>query len=329
LHSLSSILRKVRSFRGDDAGAVSDGELLRRFQVQGDEAAFELIVWRHGPMVLGVCRRILRDEHLAEDTFQATFLTLAQKAGAIGVRDAIPGWLYTVAHRAALAARARQARRAIVEPLADLTGIDQPAYLQADETAENEERHLLRQEVDRLPDAFRSVIVLCCLEGRSQAEAAEQLGVPTGTVESRLVRGRERLRRGLTARGLAMAAAPFVDFLAEHAGDLIKVSPVLVHSTMHLVLLFKFGALAAAGTTAELITEAGWASARMFRLTQTAALVAMVALGAGAFVLASSPPGEPPAALSIAPPMPSPAAPEIKQPTPALTTSRACRHQYP
>ncbi len=326
MHSLSAILRKVRSFRGADAAGVSDGELLRRFQARGDEAAFELIVWRHGPMVLGLCRRILRDEHLAEDAFQATFLTLARKAGSIGVRDAIAGWLYTVAHRVSLAARGRQSRRATVEHSGDLTGIDEPAYLPVDLPAEREQRELLREEVDRLPDAFRSVIVLCCLEGRSRAEAAEQLGVPRGTVESRLVRGRERLRRGLAARGLAMAAAPFANFLSDHATDLIKVSPVLVYSTMNLVLLFKFGALAAAGAAVELAEGAGRASAATFRLTVTAGVTAAVALAVGAFVFASPPPAEPSAPVSIASPLPEPdaAVPVLPQ-----VLSHACNHAQP
>lgn len=282
MHSLASILQQVRSVRGvGDATAVSDGELLRRFQTRGDQAAFELMVWRHGPMVLGVCRRVLRDRHTAEDAFQATFLTLARKASSIGVRDAIAGWLYTVAHRVALAARARQARKALYERPGYLADDDEPDYLPADEPADREERELLRAEVDRLPQAFRTVIVMCCLEGRSQSEAAEQLGVPVGTVESRLARARDRLRRGLMARGLALAAAPFAAFLADHAGDLIKVSPVLVYSTMHLVILLKIGALAAAGTAVELMEEAGRTSAAMFGRKVTATVVAVGVLGIG------------------------------------------------
>jgi RNA polymerase sigma factor (sigma-70 family) len=303
LISLGSILRKIRSIRGgDDVTAVSDGELLRRFQTHGDEAAFELLVWRHGPMVFGVCSRILRNLHAAEDAFQATFLTLARKAGSIGVRDAIAGWLYTVARRIALAARARHARQTIHERPVGSTEANEPVYVPADVPAEREEQQLLRAEIDRLPDAFRTVIVMCCLEGLTRAEAARQLGVPMGTVESRLVRARERLRRGLSARGLVLAAAPFALFLADQAGDLMKVSPALVYGTVHLAMLLKIGALAAAGTAAELMEEAGRATTTTLRLTMASALLSLVFLGSGAAVILPSPAVEAsPAASSGAP----------------------------
>jgi RNA polymerase sigma factor (sigma-70 family) len=303
LLTLASILQKVRSFRGrDEVTGVSDAELLRRFQTRGDEAAFELLVWRHGPMVLGVCTRVLRDLHAAEDAFQATFLTLARKAGSIGVRDAIAGWLYTVAHRIALAARARQGRQAMHERPAGLADADEPSYLPADGAAEREEQKLLRAEIDRLPNAFRSVIVLCCLQGLTRAEAAEQLGVPMGTVESRLVRARERLRRSLTARGLVLAAAPFALFLSGQASELIKVSPALVYGTVHLAMLLKIGALAAAGTAAELMEDAGRMSSATLHLTQATALLAVVTLGSGAALILPSPPADgSPAARSGAP----------------------------
>jgi RNA polymerase sigma factor (sigma-70 family) len=289
LHSLATILKRIRTSRGgDDTSAVSDGELLRRFQSQGDEAAFELLMWRHGPMVLGVCRRILHDHHAAEDAFQTSFLTLARKAGSIGVRDAIAGWLYTVAHRVAVAARARQVRHATQEWPADA---DEPSYLPPDEPAQREQRELLRAEVNRLPDAFRSVIVLCCLEGRTQAEAAEQLGVPVGTVESRLTRARGRLRSGLASRGLALAAAPFADFLSNYGSDLVKVSPVIVTETMQLVLLLKIGALTA-GAGAELMEGVGRASAAVVRLTLAAAFTASALLWSGSVVFRSAIPPE-------------------------------------
>jgi RNA polymerase sigma factor (sigma-70 family) len=330
LHSLASILRQVHSFRGaDDTSAVGDGELLRRFQTRGDEAAFELLVWRHGPMVLGVCRRVLRDYQAAEDAFQATFLTLATKAGSIGVRDAVAGWLYTVAHRVSLAARARQARRAMRESSIEAAEGDEPSYLPGDEPAEREQHALLRAEVERLPDSFRSVIVLCCLEGRTRAEAAEQLGVPMGTVESRLARARERLRRGLEARGLVLAVAPLLGLLAEHASDAIRLSPALVYGTVHVVVLFKIGALAAASTAAELMKEASRWPIGAFRAMVAVAFVAVASLGiGGAFLLPPttgelSPPTRPSSgcAASKAPIQPI-RPPEV--PTSASSPPRAC-----
>jgi RNA polymerase sigma factor (sigma-70 family) len=312
LDSIALIFRHLRPFRGGDTSAVSDGELLRRFQASGDEAAFELLVWRHGPMVLGVCRRVLRDTHAAEDAFQATFLTLARRAGSIGRREAVAGWLYTVAHRVALAARARRARLAALEGAA-LAGAAEPVYLPTDEPAGCEARELLRAEVDRLPDAFRAVVVLCCLEGRTRAEAAEQLGVPPGTVESRLARARERLRLSLAARGLALAAAPFVAFLGDHLGDLIKVSPVLVHATVHLVLLFKMGTLAAAGTAAELMEEVSRAPSRALRWTAATAALTAAILASGAALLPAQVPPPP------APAVPPPGAPPVVSAPPPET----------
>jgi RNA polymerase sigma factor (sigma-70 family) len=328
LHSLASILHQVRSYRGvGDATAVSDAELLRRFQTRGDEAAFELLVWRHGPMVLGVCRRIVRDQHTAEDAFQATFLALARKAGSIGVRDAIAGWLYTVAHRVALAARARREREVTYAGPAELAAAEEPGYWPANESVDREERELLRAEVDKLPQAFRTVIVMCCLEGRTQSEAAEQLGVPIGTVESRLVRARERLRRGLSARGLAMAIGPFTTFLSDNAGELLKVSPVLVHSTMHLVLLLKFGALASAGAAVELMQEAVGQSVTAFQVTAAGtAFVAAVGLVSSVLMMRASPPPNPPPAATVVPLITSMPMPEAKVVPP--TTAQGC-HRTP
>jgi RNA polymerase sigma factor (sigma-70 family) len=295
LLSLASILRQVRLFRGrDDTDAVSDGELLRRFQTNGDEAAFELLVWRHGPMVLGACRRVLRDDHAAEDAFQATFLTLARKAGSIGVRDAVAGWLYTVAHRVAVEALQRRVRREALERPEGLADAEGWGYLPADEPARREEGELVRAEVEKLPDAFRAVVVLCCLEGRTRAEAAQQLGVPAGTVESRLVRARERLRRGLAARGLALAAAPLTSFLSDHIGELVKVPPVLVTGTMHLILLVKIGALTMAQTAVQVAEHSRRASSAFFRLGVAAVATAVVSL---AVVVLASP------AREISPPL--------------------------
>ncbi len=321
MYTLAAFLRQISLARNlGETAAVSDGELLRRFQAHADEAAFELLVWRHGPMVLGVCRRVLRDVHAAEDAFQATFLTLARKAGSIGTREAVAGWLYTVAHRIALAARARQVRQAAVERPADETAPDGPGYLPPDGPAERELRELLRAEVDRLPDPFRAVIVLCCLEGRTHAEAAELLGVPQGTVESRLVRARERLRLGLVARGVALAVAPFAAFLSEHSLDLVKVSPALVHGTVHLVLLMKMGALAAVGETAELANGAGQASGAVLRLTVAAAVVAVATLGSGAALVFPGSAPEPAPTVPLLVPTDKPFAP---------TTLPCARHPSP
>jgi RNA polymerase sigma factor (sigma-70 family) len=186
-----------------DAGGSSDTQLLQRFVQGRDESAFELLVWRHGPMVLGVCRRLLRDEHDAEDAFQATLLILARKAGSIGKRESVGSWLYKVAYRVALRAREGALRRAQRErPVAELPAIidPHPAGAGADEL-----RPVLDEELSRLPEKQRAPVVLCYLEGLTNEEAAHQLRCPIGTIKTRLAQARRLLGERLARRGLSLA----------------------------------------------------------------------------------------------------------------------------
>jgi RNA polymerase sigma factor (sigma-70 family) len=203
---LSAILERLRHRLGPgETLGLPDAELLRRWVAARDEAAFELLLWRHGPMVLGVCRRVLGDVHEAEDALQATFLALAVRAGTIGRRAAVAGWLYRVAYRAALLARARAARR----PGATGPHPEPAATAPDDDLVWREQRPVLDEEINRLPERYRLPFVLCCCEDRTHAEVARLMGCPVGTVASRLARARERLRARLTRRGvtLAMGAA--------------------------------------------------------------------------------------------------------------------------
>jgi RNA polymerase sigma factor (sigma-70 family) len=216
-------------------GGLTDAQLLDRFLTKRDEAAFELLVWRHGPMVLRVCRRILRDVHGAEDAFQATFLTLACKAGSIGKQEAVSSWLYKVAYRIALRAQAGVAKRArhekpMVECLA-ATGSAPP-----DEAAWRELGPLLDAEVQRLPEKYRAAFILCYLEGKTNEEAAQELGCPKGTILSRLARARERLRKRLHRRGLALSGMVFPLLLDPKGWSLTGEPPALVESTVRLAL---------------------------------------------------------------------------------------------
>jgi RNA polymerase sigma factor (sigma-70 family) len=197
LRCLLDRLRRATALPDDGLG---DAELLRRFVCRRDEAAFEVLVWRHGPMVLGVCRRVLRDAHAAEDAFQATFLVLARKAGSIARGAAVAPWLYHVAFRIALRARAALARRPAQALPADLCA---PATAGP---AERDWQPILDEEINRLPERYRRPVVLCHLQGHTLAEAARQLGCPRGTVAVRLVRARQRLRARLTRRGVTLAA---------------------------------------------------------------------------------------------------------------------------
>jgi RNA polymerase sigma factor (sigma-70 family) len=185
---------------------ASDAQLLDRFADERDEAAFELLVWRHAQMVLGSCRRVLRDEHAAEDCFQATFLALARKAATVGQSGSVGGWLHKVASRVALEAKARLARQEARErPLGDWPHSAQPEP--CDVAGWRELEALVDEEVNRLPGKYRESFVLCVLAGKTNAEAAGELGCPAGTVASRVARARERLRAALARRGFRPPAA--------------------------------------------------------------------------------------------------------------------------
>jgi multidrug efflux system membrane fusion protein len=188
---------------GPSQGVLSDAELLGRFVDHRDEAAFEALVWRHGSTVLGTCRRVLRNEQDAEDAFQAAFLALARKASTVRRRGALGPWLYRVALRVALRAREHAS--------ADKTRALLPEALltpsRPDEAEQRELRHILEEEIQRLPAKYRSVVVLRYLEGRSTAETATALDCPAGTVLSRLSWARRRLQMQLAARGAALPAA--------------------------------------------------------------------------------------------------------------------------
>jgi RND family efflux transporter MFP subunit len=222
----ASILSWIRRMTAEVGGA-SDAQLLDRFAAHRDEAAFELLLWRHERLVFGVCLRVLHDPQDAEDAFQATFLALARHAGRIAKREAVAGWLHKVAHRVSLTARGQRARRGAREKLAGAA-----EYLSAppepEAPLENQDlRRVLDQEIGQLPERFRAAVVLCYLEGKSVDEAATLLGCPRGTVASRLARARERLRLRLVGRGLAPTAALAIFTQANAAPRSLALIPTL------------------------------------------------------------------------------------------------------
>jgi RNA polymerase sigma factor (sigma-70 family) len=198
------VLRHLRraALLGDGSG-VTDAQLLEGFLARRDGACFEALVRRHGPMVLGVCRRVLRDPHDAEDAFQATFLVLVRRASSVVPREMVGNWLYGVAYRTALEARRSAARRQARER--QVPDMPQPSV--EAEALWHDLQPLLDEELDRLPDKYRAAVVLCDLQGRTRKEAARQLGVPEGTVSGRLTTARRMLARRLTRRGLALSVA--------------------------------------------------------------------------------------------------------------------------
>ncbi len=240
--ALGTVLHDLRRslLRQDEAG-LTDSELLECLVTRRDEDAFAALVRRHGPMVLGVCRRVLRNEADAEDAFQATFFVLVRKAASIRPRGMVGNWLYGVAHRTALKARAMSTKRlakereAAARPKPDVTG-----------EIWQELQVLLDQELKVLPDIYRAAIVLCDLEGKSIKEAARQLDCPQGTVGTRLARGRILLSRRLARHGLPLSGGVIATVIAQNAAA-AGVPPLLINSTVKAATLIAAGQATATG----------------------------------------------------------------------------------
>ena len=205
---VSDTLRRLQAVDAHDS--IPDGDLLADFVRHRDPAAFEQLVRRHGSMVLGVCRRVLGDAHDADDAFQATFLVLARRAGAVAPRDAVGNWLYGVAYRTALEARRMAARRRARE--VHLAELPQPGV--EIEMAGTDLTGVLDHELSRLPDRLRLPVVLCDLEGRTRREVARQLGIPDGTLSNRLAAARRLLAKRLASRGVSLSAGGLAVLLA-------------------------------------------------------------------------------------------------------------------
>ena len=239
--TIAPLDRLARTALRGQFGAMSDAELLRRFRADHDADAFAALVDRHGPMVLGLCKRLTRDDHLAEDAFQATFLTLSQDARVIRQPSSLPAWLFSVARRAALKARAN-CRRTKTLPIAETAAASSDPL---DRMSARELLEALDAELARLPLAHRSALLLCVIEGKTVDEAARQLGATEGSVRGWLQRGRNRLRVGLARRGLALPvvlaatallpratiASPLVDMAVRIGTSTIGVSPSIAALT--------------------------------------------------------------------------------------------------
>jgi len=208
-------LRQIqRLFEAGTVAGLTDGQLIERFLSTRDEGAFAALVGRHGPMVLAVCRSVLKDSPEVEDAFQATFLVLFRRAGTIWRRDAVGGWLHRVAHRVAVQASLDRSRKnSLMGHLDDLS-----ALVAREETPRDEDwRAPLHEEVARLPEKFRLPVVLCYLEGKTHAQAAFELRWGEATVRRRLARARDLLRSRLTRRGVALTSGGLSAALAREA----------------------------------------------------------------------------------------------------------------
>jgi RNA polymerase sigma factor (sigma-70 family) len=185
---------------------LSDGQLLQRFVAHGDQDAFAFLVQRHGPTVLGVCRRVLHHDQDTEDCFQAAFVVLARKARTISKHDSVASWLYKVAYRIALRLRMANGRRGRLDRHLTLPVAEDGLG----EVVRRELKQVLDEEIHRLPEKYRTPILLCYLQGQTNEEAAALLHCPTGTIKIRLLRGREMLRKRLVRRGVALSIAALV-----------------------------------------------------------------------------------------------------------------------
>ncbi len=234
--------------RGSATLQASDAELLERFVSGRDESAFAALVSRHGPMVFGVCRRLLRHAQDAEDAFQATFLILVRKAAVIGRRELLGNWLYGVAMRVASRARLLAARRQTRET----TNREHMAVATRDSDESWELASAITEEVRGLPIKYRIPVVLCYLEGRSNEAAAGELGCPIGTIKTRLSRAREMLRKRLTRRGLILGTTAITTALST---ELLAVSlpPALLDSTLKAAVSFAAEDVAAGIVSAQTV----------------------------------------------------------------------------
>jgi RNA polymerase sigma factor (sigma-70 family) len=223
-----------------EGAGLTDGQLLEDYISRRDEAALAALVRRHGPMVWGVCRRVLRNYHDAEDAFQATFLVFVRKAASLASPELLANWLYGVAHQTALKARATTAKRRARER--QVTQMPEPAVTEND--LWNDLQPLLDQELSRLPEKYRVAIVLCDLEGKTRNEAARQLGVPEGTLAARLARGRAMLALRLARHGLAVSGGSLAAVLAQQTAS-ASVPASVVGATIRAASLFAAGQAAA------------------------------------------------------------------------------------
>jgi RNA polymerase sigma factor (sigma-70 family) len=281
-NQMSEVLQRLRraALLRDGAG-LTDGQLLEDYLRRREEAALAALVRRHGPMVWGVCRRVLRNYHDAEDAFQATFLVLVRKAASVVPREMVANWLYGVAHQTALKARATTARKGARER--QVTQMPEPAA--TDPELGDDLQPLLDQELSGLPDIYRVAIVLCNLEGKTRKEAARRLGVPEGTLAARLARGRVMLAKGLARHGLAVFGGTLVGALAQDAA-LAGAPTALESSTIKAASLFAAGQAAAAGVVSAKVAALAEGTLKTMLPTKvkvvTAVLLTVAALGMGA-----------------------------------------------
>ena len=302
-----SVLREIRTlYTLGTMGGRTDAELLERFLARGEadaEDAFATLVARHGPMVLGVCCRMLPASHDAEDAFQATFLVLA-RAASIVRRERLASWLYGVAVRIAKVARRRAVReRAAERWLRAMSQVNSGPPEDRDDLIP-----ILDEELNRLPHRHRAALLACELDGKSRREAAEQFGIPEGTLSTHLARGRKMLRERLQRRGVTLEVGPIAG-LARPSAEAAVIER-LIGPTVRAALVDPSGAGATAVVSAAVSSLAERVLKMMILARLTLIVAALMTTAAGAFtavalgwstMAAEHPNGEPPRAGSDTP----------------------------
>jgi RNA polymerase sigma factor (sigma-70 family) len=282
---LQNVLQHLRRLAfASDLGGLDDAHLLGRFLDHQDESAFETLVRRHGPMVLGVCQRLLTDPRDIEDAFQVTFLVLLRKARSLSRRDRLASWLYGVARRTAMKARTLAARRQAQErPI-----LEEPVIQPEDALIWHDLRPVLDEELSRLPAKYRVPVILCYLEGKTFEEAARQLGWPAGTVSGRLARARELLRKRLTRRGVTLSAGLAGTLFSESTLAAVVPGPLVI-STLRAAVILTAAKTGASGALAAHVAALMEGVLHQMFLTKvklvTLGLLALALLTAGAGVV--------------------------------------------
>ena len=283
-----AVLEQIdRLYREGTLAGLGDAELLERYLTHRDEAAFETLVNVHGPMVLGLCRRMLREPKDVEDAFQATFLVLVRKAPAIRDRELLANWLYGVAYRIASRARSDVMRRRGREIA--VANLEAPVNAEATDIAEI--APVLDRELNRLPRNYRTALVCCYLGGQTHEQTAKALGCPVGTVRSRIARGRDMLRKRLTRLGYAPSAA----FLGPAGGLPTKllteaVPPALVSMTVNAGLAIgscKTIQAGAVGATVLALTQGALTTMKLAQLKWIGLAVLATTCSAGGVIAVS------------------------------------------
>jgi RNA polymerase sigma factor (sigma-70 family) len=252
----------------------SDVQLVQQFIRERDETAFATLVARHGSMVLGVCRNVLHHQQDAEDVFQAVFLVLARKPQSIRKQQALSSWLHGVAYRLALKARARRSRREVCDRQdRERMTPDVGSASTVDDLTVRELSAILHAELERLPDTYRTPLLLCYWEGKTRDEAAERIGITPGKFKKRLERARRVLSSRLARRGLAPSLASLALWFSDSAAS-ATVSHSLIQSTTQAALAFAVGEPAAAASAAALALAQG--AIRIMTLTKIATVLVLV-----------------------------------------------------